>query len=95
MVKPILRKLSGLSRACFTLCKVRTRKVRTPLGSTRVNDPPSRGAEQWNRENVQGNDPKYGNGSLWGFRKKVSRKTYAAGVKTAKLCMEQDQIGKH
>ncbi len=54
------------------------------MGSAVVNDHPSQGEEQWNRENVQGYDPKTGTGVLG----------RAAGVKTAKLCMEQDQIGK-
>ncbi len=39
--------------------------------------------EQWNRENVQGRDLESGKGAFEG----------AAGVKTAKLCAEQDQIG--
>jgi len=38
------------------------RKVRTPLGAVRANAPPSWGEEQWNRENVQGIDPFFGNG---------------------------------
>jgi hypothetical protein len=59
------------------------RKVRAPLGSTRANGPPPQGEEQWNRENVQGIEPDAGNGRIRG----------AAGVKTAKLCAEQDQIG--
>jgi len=41
--------------------------------------------EQWNRENVQGIELSTGNGRTEG----------AAGVKTAKLCVEQDQIGGH
>lgn len=61
------------------------RKVRAPLGSTGGNAPPPQGEEQWNRENVQGREPDTGNGRVRG----------AAGVKTAKLCAEQDQIGEH
>ncbi len=53
------------------------------MGSTRANGPPPQGEEQWNRENVQGIEPDTGNGRIRG----------AAGVKTAKLCAEQDQIG--
>ena len=40
----------------------RERKVRTPNGSTGVNDPPPQGEEQWNRENVQSFDLLAGNG---------------------------------
>jgi hypothetical protein len=59
------------------------RKVRTSLSSARDNAPLPQGKEQWNRENVQSNDPFGGNGSLKG----------SDGVKTAKLCVKQEQIG--
>ena len=45
-----------------------TRKVRTPQDSAGVNDPPPQGEEQWNRENVQGIDPKAGHGRPRGSR---------------------------
>jgi hypothetical protein len=60
------------------------RKVRTPKGSAGVNDPPSQDEEQWNRENVLvAVIRRAGTGAFRG----------ANGVKAAKLCTEQDQIG--
>lgn len=48
-----------------------------------VNGHPAKAEEQCNRKNVRGYDPTTGNG----------RCRRAAGVKTGKLCAEQDQIG--
>jgi hypothetical protein len=78
---------------------VTVRKVRTPQGSTGVNDPPPQGEEQWNRENVRGfsgwerETRKMQKGTRYIF--KCSRcLSVVVGVKTAKLCAEQEQIGR-
>ncbi len=42
------------------------RKVRAPQDNTWGNSPPPQGEEQWNRENVRGNDLESGNGSSRG-----------------------------
>lgn len=64
------------------------RKVRTPHGSARANGP--RGSESFFR-----NSGTERMSRALSLRSGTGDQRGAAGVKTAKLCVEQDQIGEH